>query len=301
MSYGYVYKLTYKKNNKIYIGAKTGTKVNLAYYGSGSIWTKEVLNKCNPSTDIDREILQWCNTAEELSDAEKYWIAKYNSTNSDIGYNILKGGQVPTIKQRQNMSNIIHNGMTNIRKQKISNGLKKQRQEVGMSAEHKQHLSDSLKGRNIGCNGDSRSIQVYCIVNNKKYTFHNKIQAAKWWYDNYPFSDIYATITYTRMITKSINNLPLTYKSKPINQNIQWFEDTTQLTENDPVYCIFNNTRYDFKTVESAAEWWFENYPLGKDDYNRLRYITKIHKSIKGFEITYKGFIYNKIKWFRKE
>lgn len=301
MSYGYVYKLTYNKNNKIYIGAKTGNKVNLAYYGSGSVWTSEVLNNCNPSTDIVREILQWCDTVEELNKAEKYWINYYDSTNPSIGYNILKGGQLPTLEQRQNMSNIIHNGMTKDRKQKISEGLKKQKRKFGLSNTHKQHLSDSLKGRNVGCNGDSRSIQVYCVVNNKKYTFHNKIQAAKWWYDNYPFSDIYATITYTRMITKSINNLPLTYKSKPINQNIQWFKDTTQLTKNDPVYCIFNNIRYDFKTTESAAKWWFENYPLGKDEYNSLRYITKIHKNIKGFDITYKGFTYDKIKWFRKE
>jgi len=299
--YGYIYKLTYKKNNKIYIGAKTGNKVILSYYGSGSLWNKEVVNNCNPDTDISREILQWCSSVEELNEAEQYWINYYNSTDPKIGYNIQKGGNLPTLEQRKQMSDIIHNCMTDERKQKISQGLKKQRQENGLSKAHKQHLSDALKGRNIGCNGDSRSIQVYCIINDKTYHFHNKIQAAKWWFKNYPFSDTYVAITYTRMITKSIKNEPLIYKNKPINQNIQWFVENIELTENDPVYCIFKKKRYDFSTVESAAEWWFENYPLGKDDYNRLRYITKIHKSIKGFDITYKGFVYNKIKWFRKE
>lgn len=303
---GYIYLCTF--NNKIYIGESLNA-MNPNYLGRGKLWLTVIHGH---EKEVNKRILETIEHSDKktlktiMHKREIYWINYYNSTDPNIGYNISPGGNLFAESSRQKMimsdSKTMKDRMkdSNLR-HKISEGLKRQRKEVGMSDTHKANLSKRLKGRNIGCNGDSRSIQVYCVVNNKKYTFHNKIQAAKWWYDNYPFSDIYATITYTRMITKSINNLPLTYKSKPINQNIQWFKDTTQLTKNDPVYCIFNNIRYDFKTTESAAKWWFENYPLGKDEYNSLRYITKIHKNIKGFDITYKGFTYDKIKWFRKE
>ena len=81
---------------------------------------------------------------------------------------------MPTEQDRKNMSQIIHAGMTDDRKQRISQGLKKYRKENnGLSATHKQRVSKALKGRNIGCNGDSRSINVYCTINDKIYSFHN--------------------------------------------------------------------------------------------------------------------------------
>lgn len=191
--------------------------------------------------------------------------------------------------------------MTEERKQKISNGLKKQRQEKGLSDSHKKHLSEALKGKNIGSDGDTRSIPVYCIINNEKFYFSSKILAARWWYNNYPFSDNYVEITYTRMITKSINNEELYYNKKLINQPIKWYLDKTlQIIERNPVYCIYEGKRYDFKNTDEAAEWWFETYPF-PGSYNRLRYIYRITASINGRIPEYKGHIQNKIQWFRKE
>lgn len=300
MNYGYVYKLTHIKSGKIYIGAKTGNKVNKSYYGSGSIWNKEIISKCNPDKDINREILQWCKNVNELNQAEQYWIDFYDSTNPNIGYNIQKGGNMPTSIDRQNMSNIIHNRMNDEYKQKISKGLKRQRQENGLSEAHRRHLSEALKGKKVGCPGDSRSIQVYCIVNNKQYTFHNKVQAAKWWFDNYPFSDTYAEITYTRAITKSINNVKITYKGKDINQSIKWYINQITITENDPIYCIYNNKKYNFSNSKKAILWWHKNYPI-MSELDETIYFNKLYKNIKGFDITYKSITYNKIKWYRKE
>lgn len=107
--YGYIYKLTYK--DKIYIGAKTGNKIVESYYGSGTKWNKDVVSKCNPEIDIKRDILQWCETSDELNIAEQYWIGFYDSTNPKIGYNIQKGGNIPSIEDRQRMSEIIHSKM----------------------------------------------------------------------------------------------------------------------------------------------------------------------------------------------
>ena len=301
---GYIYKCTYQ--GKIYIGQSLNA-LSSNYYGSGKIWKSIITGH---RKDVVKEILETVESNNRVDlkklmrEREIYWIGYYDSTNPNIGYNISPGGSLMTEESRQKMIKADSIAMKKkmedpLLRKRISESLKKQRREIGMSESHKKHLSEALKGRNVGSNGDTRSIQVYCVVNNQKYVFHNKISAAKWWYENYPFSDNYAEITYTRAITKSINNEPISYKGKPINNYIQWFIEDSKLSENEPVYCIFENTRYDFPNIEQAAEWWFENYPLS-EDYNRLRYITKIHKSIKGFDITYKGWIFNKIKWFKK-
>lgn len=296
--YGYIYKLTDKKSNKIYIGAKTGSKIIPSYFGSGSKWNKEVISKCNPETDIDREILQKCDTVEELNQAEQYWINYFDSTNPDIGYNILKGGNLPTPEYKQRMSETIHNGMTDERKKKISNGMKKMLKEKGISDTHRQRISDALNDRNIGCNSDTRSIGVYCIIDKQLFEFYNKIQAAKWWYDNYPFSENYAEITYTRAITKSINDDKITYKSKPIPDKIKWFLSDSK---EEPVYCIIENQRFDFKNKDYAANWWYYSWGYSMD-YNHLGYVYKISNSInsnKPFSY-FDGTKKVSIQWFKK-
>ena len=267
--YGYIYKCTYAKNGKIYVGASKYMPGLETYLGSGKKWTTEVLSNCNKN-DIVKEILEFVYSKRELLDREIYWISHFNSTDTEIGYNISPGGSTMTEDSKQQMrlansKTMKHIMATTDCPQRISKGLSEYRRLNGVSKEHRQHLSDSLKGRNVGCDGDSRSIQVYCIINNTKHSFHNKITAAKWWFDTYPFSDIYSAITYTRLITKSINNEPLTYNSKLITNPIKWFIDDIKITENSPVYCIYNNDRYDFATTESAAEWWFETYPLSDD------------------------------------
>lgn len=92
---GYIYKITNLINGKIYVGQHSksdcsmeeldtsywasGIKINLAFKKYG----KE--NFC-------REIICWCNTEEELNNKEKYYIAYYNATDDNIGYNIAEGG-----------------------------------------------------------------------------------------------------------------------------------------------------------------------------------------------------------------
>jgi hypothetical protein len=88
--YGYIYKTIFP-NGMIYIGQKKGTKVDGNYYGSGSkvsIKIKEI-GKHN----LKRDILDWCETPEELNEREKYWIDKLNSRDSNIGYNLSIGGE----------------------------------------------------------------------------------------------------------------------------------------------------------------------------------------------------------------
>lgn len=218
---GYIYLCTF--NNKIYIGESLNA-MNHNYLGRGKLWLTVIHGH---EKEVDKKIIETIEHSDKktlktiMHKREIYWINYYNSTDPNIGYNISPGGNLLAESSRQKMimsdSKTMKDRMkdSNLR-HKISEGLKRQRKEVGMSDTHKANLSKRLKGRNIGCNGDSRSIQVYCIVDNKKYYFHNKIEAARWWYEHYPFSEKYAECTYTRLITKSINKEPLYYHKQPI-------------------------------------------------------------------------------------
>lgn len=305
--FGYIYKCTYLKNNKIYIGASKNLNEIDTYLGSSRHWIKEV-DPYHNKDQIKKEILEYVDSQEQLYEREEYWIGFYNSTNPEIGYNLAKGGRHAfVVSEESKKIRDQHDSETmkklmkdpNRRKQ-ISESLKQYRQENGVSEEHRRKISESLKGRNVGCSGDTRSIGVYCIVDKKLYEFHNKIQAAKWLYENYPFSDNYAEITYTRAITKSINGDELTYKSKIILDKINWYES---LDKYEPVYCMINNKDiYEFKNKVQAANWWYCSYRFSMD-YNQFTYISKISNSIKTNKIL--TYIVNNqkisIQWFKKE
>lgn len=299
---GYIYKCTF--NEKIYIG-ESFNAINPNYLGKGKLWNKAIQNH---KDEVNKEILEIIEHEDRktlkaiMHKREIYWISYYDSTNPNIGYNISPGGNLMAesslIKMKESDSRTMKKKMEDPElRRRISEGLKKQRRKIGMSDTHKANLSKQLKNRNIGCNGDSRSIQVYCEVDGNKYYFHNKIEAAKWWYENYPFSEKYAEITYTRMITKSINNQSISYYKKPIT-NIKWYLDKIDTINN--VFCTYNTIKYEFDTIEEAIKWWHNTYPIQeKFDYDV--YYNKLIKSIKGFVIERHSRQFNNIHWYRKE
>lgn len=88
---GYIYKFTLKPTNKIYIGKREKSDFDYSYWGSGTLWKAEI-SKYDKYNDIEREVLEWCYTHDELLEREVYWIDKLNSRDPLIGYNISKGG-----------------------------------------------------------------------------------------------------------------------------------------------------------------------------------------------------------------
>jgi hypothetical protein len=82
-----IYKITNIINNKIYIGKDTKNRTN--YYGSGIIINFAI--RKYGKENFKKEILQECNSIEELNEAEKHWIKELNSIRPN-GYNITKGG-----------------------------------------------------------------------------------------------------------------------------------------------------------------------------------------------------------------
>lgn len=89
--YGYIYKTTNLKNGKIYIGQHKSTHFDCNYFGSGT-WFKKVFH-ANGKENFKCELIEECNSLEEMNIREVYWIEQYQSRNPDIGYNLAKGGE----------------------------------------------------------------------------------------------------------------------------------------------------------------------------------------------------------------
>jgi group I intron endonuclease len=87
--YGFIYLTTNKMNGKKYIGMCKNTH-GKTYIGSGKL-LKEAIKKYGIE-NFERIILQECETFEELSDAEKFWIEKYNAVEDKNFYNLTSGG-----------------------------------------------------------------------------------------------------------------------------------------------------------------------------------------------------------------
>lgn len=90
--YGFIYITTNHINNKKYIGKKKYDRRNdwEKYLGSGII-LKNAINKYGKE-NFSKEIIEECETLDDLNIREKYWINYYNAIKSDEFYNIASGG-----------------------------------------------------------------------------------------------------------------------------------------------------------------------------------------------------------------
>lgn len=87
--YGFIYLTTNKVNNKKYIGMCKNTHEKY-YLGSGKL-LKQAIKKYGKENFV-RVVLQECETFEELSKAEEYWIKKYDAVKNPDFYNLTSGG-----------------------------------------------------------------------------------------------------------------------------------------------------------------------------------------------------------------
>lgn len=131
--YGYIYITTNLINNKQYIGQKT-SKVFLKekYLGSG-IYLLRAINKYGKE-NFKVELLEECNSIEELDRQEIYWIKYYDAANSNNFYNLQSGGQ----KQRGSGYKVSEET-----KRKISNSITGRK----LSEETKRKMSKVRKGK----------------------------------------------------------------------------------------------------------------------------------------------------------
>lgn len=92
--YGYIYKFTLIPTGMIYIGQHKSPKFDTKYVGSGTRWLDVISNyslddlKCEILEVID-DNYQINEDYDYITSRERYWVDYYNSTNPDIGYNLV--------------------------------------------------------------------------------------------------------------------------------------------------------------------------------------------------------------------
>lgn len=86
--YGYIYITIDHLENKVYIGQHKSN--NAMYFGSGKI-IQSIIRKRKHS--LEKRILGYCETKEELNIAEQECIAFFNSFDRRYGYNLSLGGE----------------------------------------------------------------------------------------------------------------------------------------------------------------------------------------------------------------
>lgn len=92
-----VYKITNKINNKIYIG--------ITSKGLSARWKEHLYNaehgcpyklhnaiRKYGKENFSIELIDFCNSWEELEEKEKYYISEYNTLQDEFGYNMTEGG-----------------------------------------------------------------------------------------------------------------------------------------------------------------------------------------------------------------
>lgn len=85
-----IYKIKNLINNKCYVGKHETFNINDSYFGSGKI-LKLAIKKYGRDNFI-KEIIDYCNSSEELCEREIYLIKEVNSLYPN-GYNINNGGK----------------------------------------------------------------------------------------------------------------------------------------------------------------------------------------------------------------
>lgn len=83
-----IYKTTNKINGKIYVGKDARNRST--YLGSGII-LRRAIAKYGKENFI-KETIDHCQTLDELSKKEMFWIAQLKSNDPEIGYNLTDGG-----------------------------------------------------------------------------------------------------------------------------------------------------------------------------------------------------------------
>lgn len=141
--FGYIYKTTNLINDKIYIGKHIWSdenSIDTKYFGSG-IYLNNAIKKYGKNNFICEKI-DTAECLEELNQKEKYYIKKYDAMNSEIGYNLTRGGDGTYLPGR-----CLGDSKNPIVRKKISNSLKLLHSDINSiynSDEYKQRLSNSV-------------------------------------------------------------------------------------------------------------------------------------------------------------
>lgn len=163
MSYGYVYLIKDCFTKKVYVGQSCRLKNQNSYFGSGKIILRIIKKRKH---HLEKRILGFCDSKEELDEAEKICIEFFDARNFIYGYNIGEGGLGPRLFKEQNgMFNKRHSIKSKIkmqqtlRKTKCHAG-KRNGRYVETSIELTNEILDLYINKQIGCRGIEKKIKI---------------------------------------------------------------------------------------------------------------------------------------------
>lgn len=156
--YGYIYKTINLVNNKIYIGQHKYDKdcIDTNYFGSGKL-ILEAIQKYGKENFLC-EILEWCETEEELNKKEIFYIDFYKSKVTNNNYNISNGGSVPRLSGELNSNFGKHRPHTQEEKNHLSEILKGHK--PTFTGKHSEETKRKIGENTIRCNL-SRDKSIY--------------------------------------------------------------------------------------------------------------------------------------------
>lgn len=169
--YGYIYITTNLLTGKKYIGQHKASNFDDKYIGSG-IYLSRAIVKYGRANFIC-EMLESCNTKDELNEREIYWINKFNAVSSKNFYNISiggTGGNLGYLANKKRSETIMGHAVSTDTKQKMSKSAlghtvssetrqKLRQANLGkrVSEETKQKIRKTMLGKNVGdANGAKR-------------------------------------------------------------------------------------------------------------------------------------------------
>lgn len=91
MAYGVIYKITNKLNGMPYIGQTINLEKRINQHKYGDLYIDRVIKKYGLD-NFTIEVIEECETLEQLNEREIFWIATLNCKNPN-GYNIANGGE----------------------------------------------------------------------------------------------------------------------------------------------------------------------------------------------------------------
>lgn len=198
-----IYKITNLQNNKSYIGQTIRTiearwKEHLHSAISGTELHLYEAIRLYGKDNFIIEVIDKASSQEELDTKEKYWIKWFDTLNPAKGYNNIEGGNSNPMFNEKILQKHNNKMRSSEVRNKISNTMKKLREEQGFSSETRAKISEKLKGNQhykgklrplsaIQITAEAHFKTVYCVDLTGKTIaeFRSVKDAATWWNDNY--------------------------------------------------------------------------------------------------------------------
>lgn len=157
---GYIYKTTNTINNKIYIGQHKSKKKDNFYLGSGKIIKQAILKY--GKDNFTNDILEWCDTQEDLDEKEKYYIKLYKEEGYYL-YNISDGGYGLSSELASKKAKERWRGIPLDARREHMRKAREVQKELRLLGLYKTKLCDE-------CNGPMNSHKRNCSLFNRTYT-----------------------------------------------------------------------------------------------------------------------------------